>query len=163
MIIRELNSEEQFPQHPFEDRLTSIADDPIRPELPLDFRIASNRHIYTNEGAIVCMAWCNDVPTTIAEMTMMSTNMWPPDYRKKDVAVFYTVWSYTRGAGKDLIVNLFDMLSNELPNSKYVTLSPKTEMAKKFHTKNGAKLLNENVSSYNFEYETKPMRRSATI
>ena len=163
MIIRELNIESQFPQHPTENRLMSIADDPVRPELPMDFRTSSNRHIYTNEKAIVCMSWCNDVPTTIPEMFMMSTNMWPPDHKKKDVAVFYTIWSYTRGGGRDLIVNLFDMLSEISPKSKYVTLSPKTEMAKRFHIKNGAKLLNDNDESYNFEYETKPMRRSASI
>jgi hypothetical protein len=37
--------------------------------------------------------------------------------------------------------------------NKFVTLSPKTEMAKKFHTKNGATLYSENIDSYNFEYK----------
>jgi hypothetical protein len=34
-----------------------------------------------------------------------------------------------------------------------VTLSPKTEMARKFHTSNGAKTLKENDETVNYEYE----------
>ena len=37
--------------------------------------------------------------------------------------------------------------------NRLVTLSPKTEMAKRFHEKNGAELVSENEESYNFEYK----------
>jgi len=40
--------------------------------------------------------------------------------------------------------------SNHL--TRLVTLSPLTEMAEKFHKRNGAKLLQRNVWSQNFEY-----------
>ena len=41
--------------------------------------------------------------------------------------------------------------SNHL--NRLVTLSPLTEMATKFHTKNGAKLLQVNENTQNFEYK----------
>jgi len=34
----------------------------------------------------------------------------------------------------------------------YVTLSPKTEMARKFHLKNGAGILQENADTVNYIY-----------
>ena len=36
---------------------------------------------------------------------------------------------------------------------RLVTLSPKTDMATKFHLSNGAKLISENMLTNNFEYE----------
>jgi hypothetical protein len=33
-----------------------------------------------------------------------------------------------------------------------VTLSPKTDMARKFHLKNGAKIFRENEETVNYEY-----------
>ena len=36
--------------------------------------------------------------------------------------------------------------------TRFVTLSPKTEMAKRFHTKNGATTFRENSESVNYEY-----------
>ena len=41
--------------------------------------------------------------------------------------------------------------SNHL--NRLITLSPLTEMATKFHSKNGAKLLKVNENTQNFEYE----------
>ena len=41
--------------------------------------------------------------------------------------------------------------SNHL--NRLVTLSPLTEMATKFHSKNGAKLLQINETTQNFEYQ----------
>ena len=41
--------------------------------------------------------------------------------------------------------------SNHL--NRLITLSPLTDMATKFHTRNGATLLNHNETSYNFEYD----------
>ena len=37
--------------------------------------------------------------------------------------------------------------------NRLVTLSPLTEMAEKFHIRNGAKLLQVNETTQNFEYE----------
>ena len=41
--------------------------------------------------------------------------------------------------------------SNHL--NRLVTLSPLTEMASRFHTRNGAKLLQVNETTQNFEYQ----------
>jgi len=38
---------------------------------------------------------------------------------------------------------------------RFVTLSPKTEMAKRFHTKNGAGVFRENPNTVNYEYDVK--------
>jgi hypothetical protein len=37
--------------------------------------------------------------------------------------------------------------------TRFITLSPKTEMAKRFHTKNGAGVYRENDETVNYEYE----------
>lgn len=128
----------------------SIADDPVRPELDLTFRYSYNREVYCNDGAIICVGYCSDVPKTLDELSTLAKN------DNQDVAVFYTVWSYNRGSGKALVLDLFQYLQDEKPHlQRYVTLSPKTEMAMKFHLRNGAILLSENPESYNFEYSLK--------
>jgi hypothetical protein len=65
-----------------------------------------------------------------------------------EFTIFYTVWSYEKGYGRLILNELLQLLQTK----RYVTLSPKTEMAKNFHLRNGAKLLANNKTSYNFEY-----------
>jgi len=71
-----------------------------------------------------------------------------------NVAVFYTIWSYAPGAGRKLI---FDAVSHIKENNehikRFVTLSPKTELAKRFHLKNGAIVYRENDETVNYEYQ----------
>jgi len=68
------------------------------------------------------------------------------------ILVAYTVWSYTKGAGRTIINQLRDSAIDEKCD-RLVTLSPLTEMASKFHLRNGAKLLEKNNLCQNFEYE----------
>ena len=69
-------------------------------------------------------------------------------------AVFYTIWSYTAGAGRELIVKTQQSIREEFPDiNTYVTLSPKTEMAKRFHLKNGAGVYRENSDTINYIYK----------
>ena len=69
------------------------------------------------------------------------------------IAVFYTIWSYKKGAGKKLILESVDYLYKNCTNIKrFVTLSPQNEMARNFHLKNGAFLLNYNSNTVNYEY-----------
>ena len=71
-------------------------------------------------------------------------------------AIFYTVWSKNtvrKGRGKEVLNSTINAIS-ELPVTRYVTLSPKTEMAVQFHLKNGAVLLSENELTLNFEYKS---------
>ena len=122
----------------------SIADDPVRPELSLEFRLSHGREIYSTRGAIVCIAYCNDIPKKVDDLNKMAG---------LDNAIFYTVWSYRKGAGRDIITLMLDYFKTEKPWLKrFVTLSPKTEMAHNFHLNNGAVVLQRNRQSVNYEY-----------
>ena len=66
------------------------------------------------------------------------------------ITIAYTVWSHERGAGRRIINMVRDLVGPF--SDRLITLSPKTLMAKNFHLKNGARLIAENESSFNFEY-----------
>jgi hypothetical protein len=68
-------------------------------------------------------------------------------------AVAYTVWSTAPGAGKRLILALQEMVKeNPLCEGMY-TLSPPTEMARKFHISNGARVYRINEQTINYQYQ----------
>jgi hypothetical protein len=128
-----------------------IKDDPVRPHITAEWRCRSGRQVYglyTDESyeqlrAVICVAYTDEVPTCERDMQWIGT----------DIAVFYTVWSYDRGAGRDIVFAVAEHIRNNNPDVKrFVTLSPLTEMAKKFHIKNGAKFLNRHMECQNFEY-----------
>ena len=125
-------------------------DDPVRPHIAPAKRMTGNKtsFVLTHEDgidarAVICAAFCNDVPTTEQDL----------DNEGSTVVAFYTVWSYDRGAGKEIIEQATEWVKHNKPNVKrFVTLSPQTEMAHRFHTKNGAILLQENEHTRNYEY-----------
>ena len=129
-----------------------VSEDPVRPELTLGFRITNDRKIFGlkyNEEieAIVCVAFCPEVPYTVREMDYMSRVS-----EGKNIAVAYTVWSRKRGAGREIITKLREWsIKNKC--SRLVTLSPLTPMATHFHIKNGAKQVHINEETQNFEYK----------
>ena len=129
-----------------------VSEDPVRPELTLGFRITNDRKIFGlkyNEEieAIVCVAFCPEVPYTVREMDYMSRVS-----EGKNIAVAYTVWSRKRGAGREIITKLREWaIKNNC--SRLVTLSPLTPMATHFHIKNGAKQVHINEETQNFEYK----------
>ena len=133
-----------------------VSEDPVRPELTLGFRIMHGRKIfglqYENEiEAIVCVAFCPEVPFTVREMDYMSQAA-NQDGQRGDILVAYTVWSRKRGAGKEIIKKLGEW-SKENKFSRLVTLSPLTPMATHFHIRNGAKQIHINEETQNFEYK----------
>jgi hypothetical protein len=133
-----------------------VSEDPVRPELTLGFRIMHGRKIfglqYENEiEAIVCVAFCPEVPFTVREMDYMSQAA-NQDGQRGDILVAYTVWSRKRGAGKEIIKKLGGW-SKENKFSRLVTLSPLTPMATHFHIRNGAKQVHINDETQNFEYK----------
>jgi hypothetical protein len=68
--------------------------------------------------------------------------------------VFYTIWSYAAGAGRSLITEAQQDIKSQKPEVEtFVTLSPKTEMARRFHHKNGARTYRENADSVNYLYD----------
>ena len=135
-----------------------VSEDPVRPELDLEWRLSSQRKIYglkyeNNIEAIVCVAYTNEVPTTVREMDYMS-QVACQDNQCGKIAVAYTVWSRKRGAGRAIINKLYDFLKNDrIKTERLVTLSPLTTMATHFHISNGAKQIQINDTSQNFEYE----------
>ena len=133
-----------------------VSEDPVRPELTLGFRIQNGRKIfglkYDNEiEAIVCVAYCPEVPFTVREMDYMSQAA-NQDGQRGEIVVAYTVWSRKRGAGKEIIKKLAEWADTQ-NFSRLVTLSPLTTMATHFHIRNGAKQIHINNETQNFEYK----------
>ena len=131
-------------------------DDPVRPNLNPKFRLTENRvnflltQDFTKPCAIVCVAFTKDIPKTEKQLEMYSINKLSINY---DKAIFYTIWSYSKGSGKDILFNTVFWLKKNKPEIKrYITMSPKTEMARNFHLKNGAYELKSNRETINFEY-----------
>ena len=130
-----------------------IKDDPVRPHIPLEQRINDAAEILILKAgdeilAATCMQWLKDIPEDEQDLIDMD--------KDHNVAVFYTIWSYSPGAGQALIKQAAEWLLSEYKDIKnIVTLSPQTEMAKRFHHKNGAKTLRENQTSVNYEYYSK--------
>jgi hypothetical protein len=134
-----------------DDLATLIKDDPVRPEIPLSDRVNSNSRIYMlKDGdqtlAVTCVKFLETIPSAVDDLVVIIGGA--------TTAVFYTIWSYTAGAGRDLIVAAQRSIESEFPEIQtYVTLSPKTEMARRFHLKNGARELRENPDTINYIYK----------
>ena len=138
-------------------------EDPVRPELSLEFRQAYGRKIFglkDSEGdiaAIICFAFTNKVPTTIEEMDVLSRDAAMQAIHRAgvqgDIAIAYTVWAKKRGGGKHMVNEVYKMVKKSGHLNRLVTLSPLTEMARRFHIKNGAKELQVNEKTQNFEYD----------
>jgi hypothetical protein len=131
-----------------------IKDDPVRPHIPLEQRVNDAAEILMLRAedeilAVTCMQWLKDIPATEQDLI---------DYPKDQaVAVFYTIWSYAPGAGAELLQLAAEWLKSEYTNLKdIVTLSPQTEMARRFHTKNGAETYRQNETSVNYRYYSRP-------
>jgi hypothetical protein len=94
--------------------------------------------------ATVCVAWLDSVPDSEPGMLIM-----PRGFK----AVAYTIWSAAPGAGKKLILALQEQIKeNPLCEGMY-TLSPTTEMARKFHINNGARVYRINDATINYQYK----------
>ena len=91
-----------------------VAEDPVRPELSLEFRQAYGRKIY---------------------------------------GIKDTVWAKKKGGGKHIVNEVYKMIKESNHLSRLITLSPLTDMARKFHLKNGAKEVQVNLTTQNFEYD----------
>ena len=133
-----------------------VREDPVRPELDYEFRSNNGREVYVlktdgNIDAVLCVGYTDQIPTTVGELELYA---WPEFNDPPRIAVFYTVWSYSKGAGRKIIFDVVDRIKETKLNGsmRYVTLSPKTKMAYRFHTRNGAILLRTNNVTDNYEY-----------
>ena len=137
-------------------------EDPVRPELDNVFRRSYGRKIfgvkYGGEiHAVMCFAYTNKIPKDVDEMDKLSHDAYlqsaQRDQNIGQIAIAYTVWSKKKGGGKLIVKEVFKKIKKSNHLNRLVTLSPLTEMATKFHTRNGAKLLQTNKTTQNFEYK----------
>jgi hypothetical protein len=137
------------------------SEDPVRPELNNEFRTGYGRKIfgvkYKGEiYAVMCFAYTNKIPTSVNELEKLSTDAFLQsalrDQNIGQIAIAYTVWSKKKGGGKLIVKEVFKKIKKSNHLNRLVTLSPLTEMATKFHTRNGAKLIQKNETTQNFEY-----------
>jgi len=130
--------------------LTFIKDDPVRPDIPVDFRVSDNRFVGAlveeQLRAMVCISLHDFVPKTVDDLSKNTS--------QPTTAVFYTIWSYSPGAASELLFLTIDAIKQLYPTvHRFVTLSPKTTMARRFHLKNGASVYRENADTINYEYQ----------
>tara|TARA_Y100001937_G_scaffold45216_1_gene63472 strand:+ start:450 stop:1127 length:678 start_codon:yes stop_codon:yes gene_type:complete len=140
-----------------------VKEDPVRPELDLQFRQSYGRKIYGLKddvgdiSAIMCFAFTNDVPKTVEEMDAMSYDAALQSVHRAGVqgsiAIAYTVWAKKKGGGRAIVNEVYKMVKKSNHLNRLITLSPLTDMARNFHIKNGAKELQVNEKSQNFEYD----------
>lgn len=128
-------------------RISLLKDDPVRPHIPAAQRITDRGTVFlwcdNNEvKAAVCVMFCDHVPESEEDMFTAGLGT--------SVAVAYTIWSYSAGAARDLIFAVRDLVRDTV--EELVTLSPQTEMAQRFHTRNGAEFFRANPTTWNFRY-----------
>jgi hypothetical protein len=129
-----------------------IADDPVRPDIPREFRVGPNTEVFVlrdndlREQAVICAAYRCLVPSNVVELAL-------DPLEEPHVAVFYTIWSYEPGAGRKLIRQTRAHIQDHRPAiKKFVTLSPPTDIARLFHLKNGAEVFRINPDTVNYLY-----------
>jgi hypothetical protein len=139
-----------------------VSEDPVRPELSLEFRQAHGRKIFgikDEEGdiaAVMCFAFTHGIPKSVEEMDAMSRDAAMQAVHRAGVqgsmAIAYTVWAKKKGGGKHMVNEVYKMIKESHHIDRLITLSPLTDMARKFHLKNGAKEVQVNLTTQNFEY-----------
>ena len=137
-------------------------EDPVRPELDNKFRTGFGRKIYGVEyqgeiHAVMCFAYTNEIPKSVEELEKLSTDAFLQtamrDQSGGQIAIAYTVWSKKKGGGKLIVKEVFKNIKKSNHLNRLVTLSTLTEMATHFHERNGAKLIQINETTQNFEYK----------
>lgn len=145
-----------------------LKDDPVRPNIDAEWRIGPGREVYilledqyTTEDvpsndplAIICVAYTQAEPINDFELVSFTgAALLEGEYTGEKHVVFYSVWSYEKGAGRKIVLDVARKIKEEDPKvERFITYSPKTEMARKFHLSNGAFELKENKESINYEY-----------
>jgi len=137
-------------------------EDPVRPELNNDFRTNYGRKIYgvRYKGeihAVMCFAFTNKIPKTVKELDLLSRDAFLQSVRRDQrigkIAIAYTVWSKKKGGGKLIVKEVFKKVKKSNHLNRLITLSPLTDMARKFHLSNGAIEVQVNKNTQNFEYK----------
>lgn len=130
-----------------------VEADPVRPHIPNTLRCAHNSRVLVlmdelNQiQSVVCVSFSDHVVTEESDLfTFKGT--------QPTVVMLYTIWSLQKGGGAALVPHIRNWVKSAVPSvNRMITLSPPTEMARRFHLKNGAKELQVNPSTVNFEYD----------
>ena len=140
-----------------------VTEDPVRPELDLTFRQTYGRKILGLRddvgeiAAIICFAFPDEVPKTVEELEKFSYDSAIRSSNRSGVqgsiAVAYTVWAKKKGGGRAIVNEVYKRVKKSNHLNRLITLSPLTKMARNFHIKNGAKELQVNETTQNFEYD----------
>ena len=126
--------------------------DPVRPELDVAFKTVPGRRVHglqKSDGTYVafcCTAKTTAVPRSAWELDALTSTT-------GQVIIPYTVWSLERGAGRMILKEILAKVGETGQAKRVVTLSPPTEMARRFHLRNGAREISVNKDTVNFEYE----------
>ena len=135
----------------YNDSLWSDSD-PVRPDISADFKTSPGRGVFglrSPDGAwkaFMCYARTCDVPSDISEIETYTDEA-------GNFCIPYSVWSKEKGAGRAIINEVLRFInSKDNGIGRVVTLSPLTDMARKFHLRNGAFEFRMNETSVNFEY-----------
>ncbi len=141
----------------------NISEDPVRPELDNIFRTNYGRKIFGVKfkdeiHAVMCFAFTDEIPKSVEELDMFSKDAFLKNVQRDPdkvgrIAIAYTVWSKKKGGGKLIVKEVYKMIKKSNHLNRLVTLSPLTEMARKFHLRNGAVELQVNETTQNFEYK----------
>ncbi len=141
----------------------NISEDPVRPELDNTFRTNYGRKIFGVKFkgeiyAVMCFAFTDEIPKSVKELDLFSQDAFLKNVQRDPdkvgrIAIAYTVWSKKKGGGKLIVKEVYKMIKKSNHLNRLVTLSPLTEMARKFHLRNGAVELQVNETTQNFEYK----------
>lgn len=140
-----------------DDELQLLDDDPVRPTISIEEKLDGGKvFVLESDGmidSVICVKFTNNVPVTENELLAYSRKIIEENL-ESSIAIFYTLWSYKKGSGRTIVFETRDWLKENMPEIKrYVTLSPLTEVARRFHTRNGATELQVNSDTQNFEYK----------
>ena len=141
----------------------NISEDPVRPELDNTFRTNYGRKIFGVKfkdeiHAVMCFAFTDEIPKSVEELDLFSQDAFLKNVQRDPnkvgrIAIAYTVWSKKKGGGKLIVQEVYKMIKKSNHLNRLVTLSPLTDMARKFHLRNGAVELQVNKTTQNFEYK----------
>jgi len=130
-----------------------LNEDPVRPHIPHENRLGHHKDIFVDTdddraNAVTCVSYQSNIPDDEAKLF--------EPCEIPETAIFYTIWSYKPGKGRQLIIDSVQYIKeNKKSVKRFVTLSPKTDMSRRFHLSNGAVVLRENTNTINYEYLTK--------
>jgi len=133
----------------YDPLLNLVKDDPVRPDIYQIERVSGNKEVLVlmednDPAAVVCISYQDHIPESEKDLVSSDT---------PTIAIFYTIWSYKPGSGRRLLFKAKDyILQNRQEIKRFITLSPQTFTASRFHTNNGAKVLRVNKDSVNYEY-----------